>query len=59
MCYTLRKNIAKTLDQVFTDGYIAGSGYPNKPPKTLKEYEDDLVRLVMREIFGQDNRGDD
>ena len=55
MCYSLRKKVAKTLEQVFTDGYITGQGYSHKVGKTLQDHEDELIEVILQELF---ERGD-
>lgn len=47
MCYTTRKKIAKTLENVWQDGYISGTQPEYESKKTLEDYEDELIKLFL------------
>lgn len=47
MCYTTRKKIAKTLENVWKDGYISGTQPEYESKKTLENYEDELIKLFL------------
>ena len=50
MCYTIRKKIEDIVDNIWQDGYLSAHTTRHKPEKSLQDYEEEIMKIILEEI---------
>lgn len=53
MCYITRKKIERVVDNIWQDGYLSASTTKHKPEKSLQDYEEEIMKIILEETYDE------